>query len=160
MSCCLPCGIQTTRGLQPFLKRFTERSVPTQTSGSSQCLHALERREHPRHAPAAELVDRILQESAYAFELAGSRRRQAWENVKKMRDLVRRIQNRGYATLSRIAEHLTSLSAGDESNAAIDAVVPITPRSPASLGVLSIIAAAASRIMLNVPIRLTRMTRS
>ena len=31
---------------------------------------------------------------------------QAWENLKKMRGLVRRIQNRGYATLPRIAEHL------------------------------------------------------
>ena len=39
-----------------------------------------------------------------------------------MRSLVRRIQNRGYATMGRIAEHLDRLSAGDESNAAIDAV--------------------------------------
>ena len=36
--------------------------------------------------------------------------------------LVRRIQNRGYATLDRIAEHLDRLAVGDESNAAIDAV--------------------------------------
>ena len=35
---------------------------------------------------------------------------------------MRRIQNRGYATLGRIAEHLDRLAVGDESNAAIDAV--------------------------------------
>ena len=38
-----------------------------------------------------------------------------------MRALVRRIQNRGYATMGRVAEHLDRLSAGDESNAVIDA---------------------------------------
>ncbi len=39
-----------------------------------------------------------------------------------MRGLVRRIQNRGYATLGRIAEHLDRLSAGDEANATIEAL--------------------------------------
>ena len=74
-----------------------------------------------RVAPA-ELVDLILGETGYAFELAGLRRRQAWENVKKIRGLVRRIQNRGYATLPRIADYLLSLSAGDESNAVVEAL--------------------------------------
>ncbi len=50
--------------------------------------------------PPAELFETILAESAYAYELRGPRRRQAWENVKKMRSLVRRIQNRGYATMA------------------------------------------------------------
>jgi len=72
--------------------------------------------------PPAELLDRILDESAYAFELRGPRRRQAWENLKKVRGLVRRIQNRGYATLPRVAEHLMSLTGGDESNAVIEAL--------------------------------------
>src|SRR5581483_7766927 len=44
------------------------------------------------------------------------------ENLKKLRGLIRRIQNRGYATLARIAEHLDRLAIGDESNAAIDAL--------------------------------------
>ena len=74
-----------------------------------------------RAAPA-ELLERILSDTAYAFELGGARRRQAWENLKKMRGLVRRIQNRGYATLTRIADHLLALSAGDESNAVIEAI--------------------------------------
>ena len=52
----------------------------------------------------------------------GPRRRQAWENLKKMRGLVRRIQNRGYATLARIADHLDVADAGDESNAVIEAL--------------------------------------
>jgi ATP-dependent exoDNAse (exonuclease V) beta subunit len=39
-----------------------------------------------------------------------------------MRGLMRRIQNRGYATLGRIADHLDSLTAGDESNAVIEAL--------------------------------------
>jgi len=72
--------------------------------------------------PPAELLDRVLEESAYDYELAGPRAVQARENLKKIRTLVRRIQNRGYATLARVTEHLDRLSAGDESNAAIDAV--------------------------------------
>ena len=39
-----------------------------------------------------------------------------------MRGLVRRIQNRGYATLPRIADHIDSLTAGDESNAVLEAL--------------------------------------
>ena len=72
--------------------------------------------------PPADLLESLLPETAYAFELAGPRRQQAWENLKKMRGLVRRIQNRGYATLPRIADHLDSLTAGDESNAVIEAL--------------------------------------
>ena len=46
------------------------------------------------------------------------------------------------------------------SNAAIDAVLMMTPRSPASSGAFSVITAAASRITLNVPTRLTRIVFS
>ena len=67
--------------------------------------------------PPAKLFEQVLTEGAYPYELRGRRRQQAWENLKKMRGLVRRIQNRGYATLARIADHIDSLSAGDESNA-------------------------------------------
>ena len=70
----------------------------------------------------SELLDAVLHETAYAYELRGSRRRQARENLKKLRGLVRRAQNRGYATLARIADHLERLAVGDESNAAIDAI--------------------------------------
>ncbi|MBA3295439.1 MAG: PD-(D/E)XK nuclease family protein, partial [Acidobacteria bacterium] len=56
------------------------------------------------------------------FEMRGRRRVQAWENLKKMRGLVRRVQNRGYATLARIADHIDSLTAGDESNAVLEAI--------------------------------------
>ena len=64
----------------------------------------------------------MLTDSAYAYETAGPRASQARENLKKVRALVRRIQNRGYATMARVAAHLDRLSAGDESNAAVDAV--------------------------------------
>jgi ATP-dependent helicase/nuclease subunit A len=74
-----------------------------------------------RLAPS-ELLDAVLDETAYAFELRGSRRRQARENLKKLRGMIRRAQNRGYATLARIADHLERLAVGDESNAAIDAI--------------------------------------
>jgi ATP-dependent helicase/nuclease subunit A len=70
----------------------------------------------------SELLDAVLRETAYAYELRGSRRRQARENLKKLRSLIRRAQNRGYATLGRIAEHLDRLAVGDESNAAVDAI--------------------------------------
>jgi ATP-dependent helicase/nuclease subunit A len=88
----------------------------------------LARRDVPRwiaqvdRIPPADLVERILTQSAYAHELGGPRYAQARENVKKMRGLMRRIQNRGYATLGRIADHLDSLTAGDESNAVIEAL--------------------------------------
>jgi ATP-dependent exoDNAse (exonuclease V) beta subunit len=47
---------------------------------------------------------------------------QARENLKKIRALIRRIQNRGYATLGRIAAPPGSARVGDESNAVIDAL--------------------------------------
>ena len=72
--------------------------------------------------PPAELLDVILEESAYAMELRGSRVAYARENLKKIRSLVRRIQNRGYATLARIANHIDRLAVADEPNAVIDAL--------------------------------------
>jgi ATP-dependent helicase/nuclease subunit A len=72
--------------------------------------------------PPAELVDRVLAESAYMAEIAGEGEQQARENLKKIRGLLRRMQNRGYATLSRVVDHFSRLTAGgDESNAIVDA---------------------------------------
>jgi ATP-dependent helicase/nuclease subunit A len=74
----------------------------------------------------SEVVDRVLATTAYEFELGrrrhGTALRQARENLKKVRGILRRIQNRGYATLARVADYLDRLSAGDESAAAVDAV--------------------------------------
>jgi ATP-dependent helicase/nuclease subunit A len=70
----------------------------------------------------AELLDAVLRETAYLVEIRGARRPQARENLKKLRALIRRVQNRGYATLARIADHLERLAIGDESNAVVDAV--------------------------------------
>jgi ATP-dependent helicase/nuclease subunit A len=69
-----------------------------------------------------ELLETVLRESAYAYEIRGPRRAQARENLKKLRALIRKIQNRGYATLARIADHLEQLALGDESNAVVDAL--------------------------------------
>jgi ATP-dependent helicase/nuclease subunit A len=69
----------------------------------------------------SELLDLIVRDAAYAFEMRGPRSVQARENVKKLRAMIRRIQNRGYATLARIADHLAELAVGDESNAIVDA---------------------------------------
>ena len=72
--------------------------------------------------PPAEIVDRVLAESAYAVEIGGAGFAQARENLKKIRGLIRRIQNRGYVTLGRLADYFAGLVAGgDESNAIIDA---------------------------------------
>ena len=71
--------------------------------------------------PPGELVDAVLRDSAYAFELRGRRLGQARENLKKMRALIRRVENRGYATLGRLAEYFETLKAGDESNAILEA---------------------------------------
>jgi ATP-dependent exoDNAse (exonuclease V) beta subunit len=72
--------------------------------------------------PPADLLEALLRETAYAYELRGPRRLQAWENLKKIRGMIRRIQNRGYATLPRLADHIDALTAGDESNAVIEAL--------------------------------------
>jgi len=72
--------------------------------------------------PPAELLDLVLADSAYFVEMRGPRLLPARENLKKIRALIRRIQNRGYATLGRIAAHLDRLAVGDESNAVIDAM--------------------------------------
>ena len=58
--------------------------------------------------PPAELLDKVLHDGAYAAELRGPRAIQARENLKKMRGLVRRIQNRGYATMARVADYIDS----------------------------------------------------
>ena len=72
--------------------------------------------------PPAEIVDRVLTESAYAVEIGGTGFAQARENLKKIRSLIRRIQNRGYSTLARLTDYFDGLAAGgDESNAIIDA---------------------------------------
>jgi ATP-dependent helicase/nuclease subunit A len=72
--------------------------------------------------PPAEILDRVLAESAYAVEIGGPGFAQARENLKKIRGLIRRIQNRGYTTLARLSDYFDGLAAGgDESNAIIDA---------------------------------------
>jgi ATP-dependent exoDNAse (exonuclease V) beta subunit len=71
----------------------------------------------------SELLDRVLAESAYAAEISGQTHRQSRENLKKVRALVRRLQNRGYATLGRLVDHFAEVVAGgDESNAIVDAI--------------------------------------
>lgn len=69
----------------------------------------------------SELVDTVLSDAAYAFEMRGRRLPQARENVKKVRGLIRRVESRGYATIGRIAEYFETLGAGDESHAILEA---------------------------------------
>jgi len=71
--------------------------------------------------PPGELLDIVMRESAYAVETMGPRAHQARENVKKVRALVRRVENRGYTTIGRLAQYFETLRAGDESNAVIEA---------------------------------------
>jgi ATP-dependent exoDNAse (exonuclease V) beta subunit len=122
------------RGLATLAPRFADAILDEAWSSSDRLddedarVLSLARRHVPRwldrvdRVPPAEVLDTILTESAYAYELRGARRAQAWENLKKVRGLVRRIQNRGYATFPRIAAHLDSLTAGDESNAVLEAI--------------------------------------
>src|SRR3990170_9032291 len=70
--------------------------------------------------PAFELLERILQESDYARWFVGER--QAWENLKKVMEIVRRAANRGYLTMSRLADFLASAATDDESRAVLEAV--------------------------------------
>ncbi len=71
--------------------------------------------------PPAELLDRVLQSTAYAYELRGPNAAQAQANLRRIRGLVRRIQNRGYATMARVSDQIERLSAG-MSNAVVETV--------------------------------------
>ena len=77
--------------------------------------------EWAAHLTPGVVVDRVMAECAYARELSGRRLDQARENVKKVRALIRRVENRGYATLDRIASYFETLGAGEESNAIVAA---------------------------------------
>jgi ATP-dependent helicase/nuclease subunit A len=73
--------------------------------------------------PPAELLDRVLAESAYLVETRVPTGAQARENLKKIRGLLRRVQNKGYTTLARSVDYFSRMVAGgDESNAVVDAV--------------------------------------
>ncbi len=78
--------------------------------------------------PPAEVLDRVLSDVAYVFELRGPQAAQAQANLGKLRALVRRIQNRGYATMARVANQIDRLSAGMASAVveAVDAVALMT----------------------------------
>ena len=69
----------------------------------------------------AEIIDRVLSDMAYAAELRGPHVVQARENLKKILNLVRRLQNRGYATMARVASRIDQLSV-DSSSAVIEAL--------------------------------------
>jgi ATP-dependent helicase/nuclease subunit A len=70
--------------------------------------------------PPADLLERIIQESDYASWFSGER--QGWENLKKVLEMVRRAQNRGYLTMSRLADFLERASTDEESTAVLEAV--------------------------------------
>ena len=70
--------------------------------------------------PPAEVLDRLLLNAVYARELNGAHVVQARENLKKMRALIRKLQNRGYATMARVAEEVDHLS-GDIATAIVQA---------------------------------------
>jgi ATP-dependent helicase/nuclease subunit A len=72
--------------------------------------------------PPADVLDHVLAVSGYADVLAGVRLEQARENVKKLRALARRVGNRGYPTMARLAGHIDRVATGDEAHAALDTV--------------------------------------
>ncbi len=75
-----------------------------------------------REKPAAISVEISLYARLFRAQKATIFRAVLRENLKKIRALIRRIQNRGYVTLARVADYINRLSVGDESNAAIDAL--------------------------------------
>ncbi|HEY7696794.1 MAG TPA: 3'-5' exonuclease, partial [Vicinamibacteria bacterium] len=75
---------------------------------------------HVDRIPAFELLERVLSETDYARWFVGER--QAWENLKKVMEMVRKAENRGYLTMSRLADFLSSAATDDESRAILEAV--------------------------------------
>src|SRR5262249_53777281 len=76
-----------------------------------------------RLAPS-ELLDGVLHETAYAYELRGSRRRQARENLKKLRAMIRRGAKRGYGAPAGRAGPPAGLAAGGAGPRAGDGLPP------------------------------------
>ena len=72
-----------------------------------------------RTAPA-DLLTHILDDADYAAWFEGDE--QSWENLKKVLGMARRAENRGYLTLSRLADYLASASTEEESPAVLEAV--------------------------------------
>ena len=70
--------------------------------------------------PPADLIQSILDEVDYAACFVGDE--QSWENLKKILEMARRAQNRGYLTMSRLADYLESASTDEESPAVLDAI--------------------------------------
>ena len=68
-----------------------------------------------------EVLDHVIVASAYMTELGTGQTIQKRENIKKICSMVRRAQNRGYATMQRIADEIDDLK-GDVSNVVVDAV--------------------------------------
>ena len=92
-----------------------------------QVRHGVRRwRAQADRVPPAALLDLVLTETAYAWELGGRGGQQAHENVKKLRALVRRFQNRGYATLERLADYLALRAEQDESSAPVEAAQAVS----------------------------------
>ena len=88
-------------------------------------LHALRERLHDwldlvDRLPPAEVIDRVLLDAAYTQELNGPHVVQARENLKKIRALIRKLQNRGYATMARVAEQIDHFSS-DIATAVVEA---------------------------------------
>ncbi len=120
------------KALAPHLAQALRQSEPpaaaADLSAEDQAVLTMARRSvadwiaRADRLPPAELVDAVLHDSAYYFEIRGRGHAQARENLKKLRSLIRRLQNRGYATLGRVAERVSQLMAGDESNAIVDAL--------------------------------------
>ena len=74
--------------------------------------------------PPSEVLDHIIASSAYPVELVTGPTEQQTENLKKIRGLVRRAQNQGYATMSRVSDYI-DLTSGDVSNAVVDAFAAV-----------------------------------
>jgi ATP-dependent exoDNAse (exonuclease V) beta subunit len=70
--------------------------------------------------PPADLLERILSDTDYAASFVDDD--QSWENLKKVLEIVRRAQNRGYLTLSRLADYLANARTEEESPAVLEAV--------------------------------------
>ena len=73
--------------------------------------------------PPSDLIQQVLEETDYAGHFYESESgAQGWENLKKILELVRRAQNRGYLTFARLADYLENASSGDESLAVLEAI--------------------------------------
>ncbi|MEW6368382.1 MAG: UvrD-helicase domain-containing protein [Acidobacteriota bacterium] len=114
-------GRECGGGFARFLRGSQQMDLSVDDMLALRCL----RESLPRwlqatdRVPPVELIESILGETFYGAELDSL---QAREDLKKLLNILRRLQNRGYMTMSRLAGRLEEESQVEEASAVLESI--------------------------------------